>query len=49
MLAAFFGRIYTRMIGESQQGKVNDEMFEEGDRAVHGRCGTEAEPKDVDT
>lgn len=41
------GRIYTRMIGDSQQGKVNDEMLK---KAIEQYTKVvEAEPKDVDT
>ena len=41
------GRIYTRQIGDAQQGKVNDEMLR---RAIeqYSRIAT-LEPKDVDT
>ena len=41
------GRIYTRMIGDSQQGKVNDEMLK---KAIEQYTKiVEGEPKDIDT
>jgi tetratricopeptide (TPR) repeat protein len=41
------GRIYTRMIGDSQQGKVNDEMLK---KAIEQYTKVvEAEPKDLET
>jgi tetratricopeptide (TPR) repeat protein len=41
------GRIYTRMIGDSQQGKINDEMLR---KAIEQYTRiSEADPKDVET
>ena len=41
------GRIYTRMIGDSQQGKINDEMLR---KAIDQYTRiSEADPKDVET
>ena len=42
------GRMYTRMIGDAQQGKVNQEMLQEGDRAVRRRSPS-LNPKDIDS
>lgn len=41
------GRIYTRMIGDSQQGKVNDEMLKKAIEQYTKIAGVE--PKDIDT
>jgi tetratricopeptide (TPR) repeat protein len=41
------GRIYTRMIGDSQQGKINDEMLRKAIEQ-YTRIG-EADPKDIET
>jgi tetratricopeptide (TPR) repeat protein len=41
------GRIYTRMIGDSQQGKINDEMLR---KAIEQYTRiSEADPKDIET